>query len=376
MSTLANASPHLGTDPELFIARIGRKTGNRYVTGSEKVVPPGGIPVGGGGHGSVERDGVQCELHPKAHHCRESLSVYLAGCLIALQTEISKKPDLRIDFRRVVHVGEKELASLEPGNQVLGCMPSLNFYGTMPLDVDGRVMRMRSGSGHFHIGSALINNGANAKATAVVEPNRLVPILDLVVGIPAVLLTRDTAEEEAKRRKYYGRAGEYRLPRHGLEYRTLSNFWLRSYQLYHLMAGQVRNALNICYTETLKQGTFGLHNLDLAAATDLLKKFDPGAVSDAINTNDFKAAKHIFDDQVKPVLSRMHIGTGLDATTMRPFENIVAWGPDKFWKDDPTAIMNNWQTRSGGWESFSKSVPDYIAPSAKPEADARVAAGV
>jgi hypothetical protein len=49
-------------------------------------------------------------------------------------------------------------------------------------------------------------------------------MLDATIGVMSVLLFRNP--EEKQRREFYGRAGEYRLPPHGLEYRVLSNAWL------------------------------------------------------------------------------------------------------------------------------------------------------
>ena len=75
------------------------------------------------------------------------------------------------------------------------------------------------------------------------DPLLAVKILDIVVGNTCVIM--DRAPSQVERRKVYGRAGEYRLPAHGIEYRTLSNFWLRSYQLTHLVFSLARFAINI-----------------------------------------------------------------------------------------------------------------------------------
>lgn len=374
---LLGCSPNLGTDPELFIVKVGKKTGKRYIAGCEEVVPIKGL--GEGTYGKVARDGVQAELHPHPSTCRETLSTNILVALNNLKVAIDAKPGYDIDFRRVVHIGEKALQRLNPDNQVLGCAPSMNFYGTPQIQVDGREMRMRSGSGHFHIGSQYITNG-------FISPNRLVPILDLVAGIPSVLLTRETAEEEARRREFYGRAGEYRLPKHGLEYRTLSNFWLRSYILYHLMAGQVRNGTNICYTAVQgKVNNFGFHQCDLAAEDDLLKNFDAGAVSEAINKNDFKAAMDIWKGVVRPVLARIDTTTGIGEKNIEAFEFLVDQGLNKFFPDTADKILSGWQHKGGGWEWFASNIllsamstakMQDAAAKLKANGDAREAAGV
>jgi len=56
--------------------------------------------------------------------------------------------------------------------------------------------------------------------------NSVVKMLDLSIGLACVWLTKYQSEAESERRMIYGKAGEYRIQPHGIEYRTPSNFWL------------------------------------------------------------------------------------------------------------------------------------------------------
>lgn len=47
--------------------------------------------------------------------------------------------------------------------------------------------------------------------------------MDLHLGVPSLVLDKDT-----ERRKLYGKAGAFRPKPYGVEYRTLSNFWIWS----------------------------------------------------------------------------------------------------------------------------------------------------
>lgn len=84
---------------------------------------------------------------------------------------------------------------------------------------------LRSAGGHIHIGSEL----GKSHDTCIM----LVRMLDLFLGVPSLIL--DTSPNSFIRRKIYGKAGRYRQPKHGAEYRTLSNFWLSSPDLVELM---------------------------------------------------------------------------------------------------------------------------------------------
>ena len=86
-----------------------------------------------------------------------------------------------------------------------------------PPSLDGT--NLRSCGGHLHIGFDRAKNDMMARP-------HLVRILDLVAGVPSIIIDKDK-----DRRKLYGKAGAHRPkmieagdPYDGVEYRTLSNF--------------------------------------------------------------------------------------------------------------------------------------------------------
>jgi len=48
-------------------------------------------------------------------------------------------------------------------------------------------------------------------------------MMDLYLGVPSVLMDKGEL-----RKQLYGKAGAYRMKPYGVEYRTLSNFWIFS----------------------------------------------------------------------------------------------------------------------------------------------------
>ena len=56
-----------------------------------------------------------------------------------------------------------------------------------------------------------------------IDTAKLVRTMDLYLSVPGVLL-----DDDSNRRSMYGLAGSYRPKPYGLEYRPLSNFWLKT----------------------------------------------------------------------------------------------------------------------------------------------------
>jgi len=68
---------------------------------------------------------------------------------------------------------------------------------------------MRSAGGHVHVETTL-------------PAEQVVRNMDLFVGVGSVLMDKTGTQ----RRELYGKAGAYRKKSYGVEYRTLSNFWI------------------------------------------------------------------------------------------------------------------------------------------------------
>lgn len=253
--------PRFGTDPEGFFSKNGQ------IIGSEKLIPKGGINTY---NGRVVRDGVQFELNPLSSDIA-TLGRNISGLFGALQKRLNANPGVSVCFDGLVEVSTEELASLSKETRILGCMPSYNAYGDKPITVNAETYRKRSSGGHIHIGTT--------DQKFMEERQQAVYAYDIIVGNATVLLDRDPGAKE--RRENYGRAGEYRLPPHGLEYRTTSNFWLRDFTLMHFTFGLAQIAYEIAF-----QSFNGNKQLwdDLAARVKIEK------VVKAIDTNDAELA--------------------------------------------------------------------------------------
>lgn len=125
---------------------------------------------------------------------------------------------------------EEELNSLDARN--MGCRPETCCYSGEDIYIEKaeeiiKKTGFRSAGGHIHIG---VDNYLWKNPFT----NHFAPkMFDLFLGIPSIFLDNDPTS--AKRRAIYGHPGSFRRQSYGIEYRTLSNFWLASPKLVGLV---------------------------------------------------------------------------------------------------------------------------------------------
>jgi hypothetical protein len=176
-------------------------------------------------------------------------------------------------------------------NQV-GCEADLNAYtfsyNKVPLNAFKKYGQ-RSSGGHIHIGGF---------SDEVVCDPFLKPIyvymLDLFIALPFVMLANSV--DEYKRRKIYGQAGCFRSKQYGIEYRTLSSFWIRSPETCSLVFDMVEFVNNFMEeglhkkfwsTKEGKTGSYNKNSYDCFG-------YDYQEVRKAINECDINVAKKYY----------------------------------------------------------------------------------
>lgn len=107
------------------------------------------------------------------------------------------------------------------------CTPDFDAYLLIQRDppVCDPNSGFRSAGGHIHLaGKGYPLNDDMGKIYVI-------RMLDLFVGVPSMII--DNSDASIRRRTLYGAAGSHRpVPQHGgVEYRSLSNFWLKSPEL-------------------------------------------------------------------------------------------------------------------------------------------------
>ena len=334
---------NFGSDPEFFFCKktaFGRKGA---VVGSEKILPEGGLVLQGRSKASIVRDGVQAELNPVQNTCRQRCANEIASNFRTI-AELVKTKKVTINWNPIVRVTKSEMDSLSPKSKIFGCMPSKNAYEEKVEQPDAATYPFRSAGGHIHIGYVYPTGQDQARDILTKEnSNDVVKILDIIVGNTCVLIDRHPGNIE--RRKAYGRAGEYRKPSHGIEYRVLSNFWLQNYVLMSMAYGLVRLGINMFALPEAREAL-------MAAVTE-------ENIRNAINNNDFELAMKNFK-KIKPIIEKFSTSNhSLHRSNLKAFNHFVCRGIKKWFKGDPLKHWTSptWSSQGGlGWESFLEGI--------------------
>jgi hypothetical protein len=321
---------YLGSDPEIFVEDADGKLIPAFEFLPNKVSPTRFLD-----QGSPQKlywDGFQAEFTIKPQTCLAYMVDGLRQGLKATLDEARKKfPKAKLSSATVVEIPAKMLKDASEEHVALGCDPSINLYQLMGEPVpDGRDLRMRFAGGHVHLGLAKLHDLAS----------EVVGAMDMLVGIPSVAMFDHW--DSPVRRRYYGLPGEHRLPSHGLEYRVLSNAWLRHPALAHFTFDMCRIGSNF--------GFKGFHSL---------WKGKPEAIPPVILEGDVPAARQMVKDneELFKALIQYRYASLSSGGTNAAFDAayaLMTQGAAKFLKA-PDDIEANWNLTVGPWATHSEN---------------------
>jgi len=194
-----------------------------------------------------------------------------------------------------------------PTAKVFGCEPDYHPYG-MDYTTLGRVVpnpqpkatnpNLRTCGGHIHICLTdyieLFQYSSSGLASYNPRVSYLSAILDLYLGLPSLFLDDDTL-----RRELYGKPGAFRYKPYGIEYRTLSNFWVRDQKYVTWVYDVINEVLNNLPGGYLPQ--YPTHSIShLESVKPLIEKYSDFnkifPVITALNYNDKELAEIIVKD--------------------------------------------------------------------------------
>jgi hypothetical protein len=209
----------LGSDPEFML--VDSKGKYRSAIGVVHGTKENKVSLGNGHYAFY--DNVLAEVNIKSANNKKDVIKNFGDCFKRLSKLVG---NLKV-IPQASHTYDLDECQ-HPDSQVFGCEPEFCVYIK---DENGMICRLeppistpgncfRSGGGHIHIGHEVCLPW-NGKTADVVK------MLDLFIGIPSILIDHDPTS--AARRRLYGGAGTHRVKmEYGLEYRSLSNFWLAS----------------------------------------------------------------------------------------------------------------------------------------------------
>ena len=272
---------NVGSDPEIFAV-----DGQGHVVPAFAYLPAKGsaaqIPYLGEAAMSTSHylagsklfwDGFQAEFTTSPTYCIASLMDSVRqGLREVYYRARALVKDARLTPQCVVETPPELLMSSPPECVLLGCAPSHNAYfeGMNPVlgEVNPSELPFRFAGFHIHMGCGSLSV-ANAK--------KIVKVIDKIAGVASVCVFRGL--EDVRRRRYYGLAGEFRLPDHGLEYRVLSSVGLAHPVLSHLCFDLVRMAFvfgfrgyGYAWDCSDEEAQNAINNLDVELAMKIMER--------------------------------------------------------------------------------------------------------
>lgn len=224
----------IGCDPEVFVYdnNLGEfVSGHTLIPGTKD--KPFAVPFG-----AIQVDGTALEFNINPAKTRKEFVGNVTRVYDTLQRKISLNNNhLQLCAVPVADFREDIFANIPAENKRLGCEPDFDAYTGLANDPPDADRQFRTGSGHIHIGWT---NGASVEDPDHLDVCRRVAIqLDYFIGIYSLYWDSDD-----RRRELYGKAGAFRPKPYGMEYRTLSNSWLREQELIAWVYDQARNAMD------------------------------------------------------------------------------------------------------------------------------------
>ena len=224
----------VGADPEIFMMKGGKfVSAHGAVPGDKK--NPHKVDKG-----AVQVDGMALEFNIDPAKNEQEFITNLTTVMATLKDMV---PGYDLNAVPVADFDEAVMLAQPQEALELGCEPDFNAWenGAVNPRPDGKV-NFRTGAGHVHIGWG--------NDFDIGDPNHLeaccmvVKQLDYYLGLGSLLY-----EPDNRRRTMYGAAGAFRPKSYGVEYRVLSNAWLKDEKL---MSWVYRN--NITGIERLMEG--------------------------------------------------------------------------------------------------------------------------
>lgn len=248
----------IGADPEVFVKQNGVFCSAAGLIEGTKEKPN---PVNGG---AVQVDGMALEFNIDPARSRKGFIKVVNTVMAELQKKVQNH---EIIIEAVADFSEEVLRNTPPESLILGCDPDWNAWTMDVNEPPNPHVTFRTAAGHIHLGYVTLQNIEDTDAKDMA--GAMARQLDFYLGLPSLLYDANT-----RRRELYGAAGAFRVKPYGMEYRVLSNQWLKSEEL---MAWVFDNS-TAAYTAHMQ-------------GRDLCEEF--GDIQQIINTSDVKAAEEI-----------------------------------------------------------------------------------
>lgn len=239
----------IGADPELFVKKDGKFVSGYGLIRGDKENP---FPVK---NGAVQVDGMALEFNIDPAANKKEFVYNIQSVMDQLKAMV---PEYNVVAKPTARFTEKYMKAQPKKALELGCDPDYNAWqeGAVNERPD-QDLPMRTGAGHIHIGWTQVDDPCNPYHIA--DCIEIVKQLDYYLGLASLFLDKDKG-----RREMYGKAGAFRPKPYGVEYRVLSNFWLKTPELVSWVYDTTIRALNDLLEGNSADKKKGRYNTDAA----------------------------------------------------------------------------------------------------------------
>jgi len=268
----------IGTDTELFLQR---KSDGKFISAIPFIEGTKHDPtILKSKTGNIQHDNVSVEFatNPTTSKPTKTKKSFVDMIHTTLNDVIDYLPkEYDLSIMASTDFDKSELKTKEA--QLFGCDPDFNAWSVamnkIP-QIEG--LTFRSCGGHIHVG--FVKNSGNDFLLDFEGKLNTIKMMDCFHGIVSVIL--DSSKSSARRKELYGKAGAHRPKEYGIEYRVLSNYWLKSPELVMLMESLTKDVLVLIRKKS---------------HIKILKTIDN--IASTINNNDIKEAQIILDSITK-----------------------------------------------------------------------------
>lgn len=244
----------LGSDPEVFlinsdgnhVSAIGLVNADKW---NPMQIPD--MPVGF----TLQEDNVSLEYGIPPAATADEFVQHIKAVMNASKPYIGQN----LSFSKLSCVVFNEDQMQHPAAHIFGCEPDFNAWtGGVNRKPQPPHEWMRSAGGHIHVETKQ-------------DARHVGKMMDLYLGVPSILMDINGS----LRKKLYGKAGCIRFKPYGVEYRTLSNFWIFEEKLIRWVWEQTQRALTSQvdvdkYSDLIQKA---INDDDAALALDLCTMF-------------------------------------------------------------------------------------------------------
>lgn len=322
----------MGTDPEIFAVND-----NGEIVPAWTYLPDKKNPQTfrlNNKAGTAYWDGFQAEFTTQngGETCLSWILDNVQGGLKTIM-QAAKKVNAKLTIESVLPVNP-DILQIETNEHVqFGCAPSYNAYGLKGNIEDGRMVPYRFAGGHLHFGTSNTDHKRIEK---------LVKALDMVLGVASVSLLGEL--DNPIRRRFYGLPGEYRLPSHGFEYRTLSNAWMCHPLAMNMVFDLARSVCGLADEDFLEpwqsseEETLGIIiNNDITRAREVLNR----------NKEMFRQICKVITGPYYTTDEQLDMAfkvwsNGIDSAVKDPKDLVENWTLDRLWITHSEGRGKNW----------------------------------